>query len=65
MRDNGENIREKEIPAEYREEARAKREEMLEEVSMFSDELMEAVLEGGEIDAETDPRRHPQRHPGP
>jgi elongation factor G len=44
--DNGEIIREAEIPAAMREEAEAKREEMLDAVSMFSDELMEAVLEG-------------------
>lgn len=44
--DNGEKIREEDIPADYMEEAEAKREEMLDAVSMFSDELMEAVLEG-------------------
>jgi elongation factor G len=44
--DNGEIIRVEEIPAAMREEAEAKREEMLDAVSMFSDELMEAVLEG-------------------
>jgi elongation factor G len=44
--DNGEKVREAEIPAHLLEEATAKREEMLDAVSMFSDELMEAVLEG-------------------
>jgi len=44
--DNGEKIREEEIPAALKEEADAAREEMLDAVSMFSDELMEAVLEG-------------------
>ncbi|MFZ5775958.1 MAG: elongation factor G [Thermodesulfobacteriota bacterium] len=44
--DNGEKIREEEIPAQYKDEAEMKREEMLDAVSMFSDELMEAVLEG-------------------
>ncbi|MFZ5764469.1 MAG: elongation factor G [Thermodesulfobacteriota bacterium] len=44
--DNGEKIREAEIPANLIEEAKEKREEMLDAVSMFSDELMEAVLEG-------------------
>jgi elongation factor G len=44
--DNGEKIREEEIPAHLLDEATAKREEMLDAVSMFSDELMEAVLEG-------------------
>jgi elongation factor G len=43
--DNGEIVREEEIPASVREEADARRHEMLEAVSMFSDELLEAVLE--------------------
>ena len=43
--DNGENITEHEIPAEYADEAAAARENMLDAVSMFSDELMEAILE--------------------
>jgi elongation factor G len=42
---NGEVLRSEEIPAELLEEARKRREEMLDAVSMFSDELMEAVLE--------------------
>jgi elongation factor G len=46
---NGETILEKEIPAELAAEARDKRETLLEEISMFSEELMEALLEGGEI----------------
>jgi len=41
----GEEVVEGEIPAELRGEAAAYREEMLDAVSMFSDELMEAVLE--------------------
>ncbi len=44
--DSGEKISEVEIPADLMDEAMAKREEMLDAVSMFSDELMEAVLEG-------------------
>jgi len=44
--ENGDKIREEEIPAQYQEECDIKREEMLDAVSMFSDELMEAVLEG-------------------
>jgi elongation factor G len=44
--ENGEKIREEEIPAAYREEADSLREELLDAASMFSDELMEAVLEG-------------------
>jgi elongation factor G len=47
---NGESIRLEQIPAEMQELADEKRESLLEEVSMFSEELMEAILEGGEID---------------
>ncbi|RJX19323.1 MAG: elongation factor G [Desulfobulbus sp.] len=43
--DQGEKIREAEIPENLRAEAEAKREELLDAVSMFSDELMEAILE--------------------
>ncbi len=49
---SGETIIEKEIPAEHQTEAQNKREALLEEVSMFSEELMEALLEGGEIDTQ-------------
>ncbi len=42
---NGEQIRTDEIPSDLREEAEARREEMLDAVSMFSDELTEAILE--------------------
>jgi elongation factor G len=41
----GSIVRTEEIPAELMEDARKQREVMLDEVSMFSDELMEAVLE--------------------
>jgi elongation factor G len=41
---NGEHVLEREIPAELREEAEVAREKMLDVVSMFSDELMEAIL---------------------
>jgi elongation factor G len=44
--DNGEIVREEKIPSELQARAGEKREEMLEAVSMFSEELMEAVLEG-------------------
>jgi len=47
--DNGERIRMEEIPAPLRAQAESKREEMLEAASMFSDELMEAILEEREI----------------
>jgi len=43
---NGEKIREEEIPANLRQEAETRREEMLDAISMFSDELTEAILEG-------------------
>jgi len=41
----GEKVVEGEIPAELKDEAASYREQMLDAVSMFSDELMEAVLE--------------------
>jgi len=44
--DNGEHIRIEEIPASMLDDANAARENMLDAVSMFSDELMEAILEG-------------------
>jgi elongation factor G len=47
--DQGETIRYEQIPAELQDEADAKREELLDAVSMFSDELMEAMLEETEI----------------
>jgi elongation factor G len=43
--DNGEHVVEKDIPADFREEAETARESMLDAVSMFSDELTEAILE--------------------
>ena len=42
---NGEKILEGEIPADMAAEAKAAREEMLDALSMFSDELTEAILE--------------------
>ncbi|MCL2790177.1 MAG: elongation factor G [Desulfobulbus sp.] len=47
--DQGIQIRQAEIPPELQDAAEAKREELLDAVSMFSDELMEAMLEEGEI----------------
>ncbi|WP_136810511.1 elongation factor G [Desulfosediminicola flagellatus] len=47
--ENGEIIREEEIPANMLAEAEERREALLEEISMFSEELMEALLEGGDI----------------
>ena len=42
---NGEEIRRGEIPGEILEEAKIKREELLDAASMFSDELMEAIFD--------------------
>ncbi len=47
----GDDIRIDEIPADLLDEAEAKREELLDAASLFSDELMEAALEG-EVDEE-------------
>ncbi|MBF0209458.1 MAG: elongation factor G [Desulfamplus sp.] len=47
--DNGENVIEEEIPAELKDEALQKREEMIDAVSMYSDELTDAILEEKEI----------------
>ena len=43
--DNGEHIVEKPIPDDMQEEAAAAREEMLDAISMYSDDLTEAILE--------------------
>jgi elongation factor G len=43
--DNGEHVVEKDIPAELLGEAETAREAMLDVISMFSDDLMEAILE--------------------
>jgi len=42
---SGEVVRVEDIPSSLQDEAESKREEMLEAVSMFSDELMEAIFE--------------------
>jgi len=47
--DNGENIRIESIPESLQEKATAKREELIDVASMFSDELTEAILEEKEI----------------
>jgi elongation factor G len=44
--ENGETIREAEIPTELQDEAEARREELLDAASMYSEDLMEAILEG-------------------
>lgn len=43
--DHGEQLMESEIPAEYLASAESRREELLDAVSLFSDELTEAILE--------------------
>ncbi|NLA40039.1 MAG: GTP-binding protein, partial [Smithella sp.] len=50
--ENGEEVRSEEIPAHLSEQAKAKREELVDAVSLFSDELTEAILEEKEIPAE-------------
>lgn len=50
--DNGEIIREEEIPAELLDEAQQHREKLLDKASMFSDDLMELLLEEEEVPAE-------------
>ncbi|MEA2115307.1 MAG: elongation factor G [Thermodesulfobacteriota bacterium] len=50
--EQGDDIRYEEIPENMRDESEEKREELLDAVSMFSDELMEAMLEEEEISDE-------------
>ena len=50
--EQGDDLRYDEIPAELKDEAEEKREELLDAVSMFSDELMEVMLEEQEIPEE-------------
>ena len=50
--DNGETVREEEIPADMVDEVEEQREIMLEELSNFNDELMEKVLEGEDVSEE-------------
>src|SRR5512145_1005766 len=50
--DNGENERVEEIPANLLADAKAKREELIDAASLFSDELTEAILEEKEIPTE-------------
>ncbi len=46
---NGEHIREENIPPEMQESASSARQEMLEALAMYSDELMELLLSGEEV----------------
>jgi elongation factor G len=50
--EKGEDIRVEEIPADYVDAANTARQEMLETLSLYSDELMEALLEEREVTAE-------------
>ncbi|ERP31910.1 elongation factor G [Chitinivibrio alkaliphilus] len=50
--DNGEKIRREAIPANMQDEADEKREELIDELSMFSDEIAELHLEGEEVPVE-------------
>jgi elongation factor G len=50
--ENGEQVRAEDIPADFLDEAKARRLELIEAASMFSDELMEAALEEREIPQE-------------
>ena len=47
--DNGEHVRVEEIPSHLEEEAQSRREEMLDIISEFDDQMMEDILEGKEI----------------
>ena len=47
--DNGETVRSEEIPGNLLAEAKAKREELIDAASLFSDDLTEAILEEKEI----------------
>ncbi|MEZ6047462.1 MAG: elongation factor G [Planctomycetaceae bacterium] len=48
--EKGETVRYEEIPAEFKDAAEEARHHMLEELSLFSDDLMEKLLEESEID---------------
>ena len=50
--DNGENVVEKDIPAELQAEADERREALIDAATMFSDDLTEAVLEEQPVSAE-------------
>ena len=57
--DLGKDMRVEEIPADMLEQAKEYRNQMLEAVSDFDDEIMEMYLEGEEVAFGQDPRRHP------
>ncbi len=60
----GETVRIEDIPQELAAEAAARREELVDAASLFSDELMEAALEG-RADRGDGPGGRPQGRPGP
>lgn len=47
--DNGENVRQEEIPAELMDQSVKAREEMLDVISAYDDQMMEDILDGKEI----------------
>jgi elongation factor G len=49
---NGENVREEEVPADLKEKVEAARHQMLESLSMYSDEMMELLLSEEEVPEE-------------
>ncbi len=51
--DNGENVREEEIPSEMQDQAQSARDEMLDAISVFDDQMMEDILEGKEVGEES------------
>ena len=51
--ENGENVREEAIPAELLDQSQKARDEMLDVISAFDDQMMEDILEGKEITEET------------
>lgn len=50
--DNGENVREEAIPGDIADQAAKAREEMLDTISAFDDQMMEDIIEGREISEE-------------
>ena len=51
--ENGENVREEAFPAELLDQSQKARDEMLDVISAFDDQMMEDILEGKEITEET------------
>src|SRR6476620_5375218 len=50
--DNGENVREEAIPADMADQAAKAREELLDTISAFDDQMMEDIIEGREVGEE-------------